>query len=263
MKQYSTRKWSHPEGYKYLAPWTNAVLLRFLMRKFTETLPRAEFRMKTQVNDACRSVVANIEEGWKRPDRKAYLEYLGFSQGSLEEVKGDVRRLHQDGFLTSRLGSSLKDIKVDLKELKGLLEEDKGNTLLEILYPPLKILYSPLSVFPSNPSSNQPLHSFKGLLKDDKGNTSNSSLNSSSNDSSMAFFIKENLTFEMFLELINKTDWLLRGLVQSLEAGMAKEDVLSPFNRWLGKEMETKRQKDKELDGQLQEIIEGKRQQLD
>jgi len=253
MKQYSTRKWSHPEGYKYLAPWTNAVLLRFLIRKFTETLPRAEFRMKTQVNDACRSVIANIEEGWKRPDRKAYLEYLGFSQGSLEEVKGDVRRLHQDGFLTSRSGSSLKDIKVDLKELKGLLEGDKGNSPLEVLYPPLKIL------------------SLRGELKEDKGNTPRSSLsssfnnsfNNSSNDSSNASFIKENLTFEMFLELINKTDWLLRGLVQSLEAGMAKEDVVSPFNRWLGKEVETKRQKDKELDEQLKEIMEGKRQQLE
>ena len=66
----------------------------------------------------------------------------------------------------------------------------------------------------------------------------------------------------MFLELINKTDWLLRGLVQSLEAGMAKEDVMSPFDRWLGKEMETKRQKDSELDTQLKEIMEGKRKDL-
>lgn len=248
MKQYSTRNWKHPEGYKYLVPWTNAVLLRFLIRKFTETLPRTEYRMKTQTNDACRSVVANIEEGFKRPDRKAYLEYLGFSQGSLEEVKGDVRRLHQDSFLKSRPGSSLKDIKVDLKELKGLLEEDKGNT-------PLEILYSPLSVFSPRPFPNASSNSSSNA-------SSNFSPNSSFNASSNSSFIKENLTFEVFMELINKTDYLLRQLVASLEQGIAKEDVVSPFNRWLGKEMEVKRQKDKELEKQLKEIMQGKRKDL-
>lgn len=254
MKSYSTRNWSHPEGYKYLAPWTNAVLLRFLMRKFTETLPASEYRMKNQTNDACRSVVANIEEGFKRPDRKSYLEYLGFSQGSLEEVKGDIRRLHQDTFLLSKPSSSLKDIKVDLKEFKGLVEDDKGNTPLEVLYPPLQILYSPLSVFSSHPSSNQCLHSFNSSSK--------SSPSSSFNNSSNSFFVKENLTFEMLMELVNKTDYLLRQLVASLEQGMAKEDVISPFNRWFSKEMEAKRQKDKALDTQLKEIVEGKRKDL-
>ena len=248
MKSYSTRNWKHPEGYKYLAPWTNAVLLRFLIRKFTETLPRTEFRMRTQVNDACRSVVANIEEGFKRPDRKAYLEYLGFSQGSLEEVKGDVRRLHQDRFLQAKPGSSLADLNIDLKDFKGKLEEDKGNTPLEVLYPPL-------SVFSSRPSSNDSSSS-------SFNNSSKTSFSSSFNASSNASFIKENLTFEVFLELINKTDWLLRGLVRSLEETMAKEDVVSPFNRWLGKEMETKQQKDKELDEQLKEIMKGKRKKL-
>ena len=88
MPQYfKTRQWTHPEGYKYLAVWTNAVLLRFLIRKFTETLPRSEHRSKTQLDDAGRSVVSNIEEGYKRPTTKEYLDFLGFSQGSLEEIK--------------------------------------------------------------------------------------------------------------------------------------------------------------------------------
>jgi len=164
-----TRDWHHPEGYKFLAPWTNAALLRFLVRVLTATLPRAEHRGKAQTDDAARSVVANIEEGYKRATTKDYLNFLGYSQGSLEEVKGDIRRYCQDGFLKSRPGSGLANLGINLRELKGLLEESKGEVALNLLYPPLE--------------------SLRG----------------------------SDLTLEMFLELINKTDWLLRRLVQSLE----------------------------------------------
>lgn len=209
---YSTRQWDHPEGYKYLAPWTNATLLRFLIRKFTETLPKSEYRLKTQLDDAGRSVVSNIEEGYKRPTTKEYLDFLGFSQGSLEEIKGLFKQTCQDKLLRSVPGSSLKDIRVDLKEIKELLEETKGETPLEILYPPLSAL---------------------------KGNE---------------------LTYEMFLELINKTDYLLRRLVRSLEESMGKEEVLSPYNKWLGKEMEQDETENKKFDEKLKEIVErGKR----
>jgi len=205
---YSTRQWKHPEGYKYLAPWTNAVLLRFLIRKFTEGLSRSEYRTKTQLDDAGRSVVSNIEEGYKRPTTKEYLDFLGFSQGSLEEIKGLVRQVCQDGFLKAKSSSQLTDIGVDLKEIKGLLEESKGEISLDVLYSPLK------------------------------------SLNGSK------------LTYEMFLELINKTDYLLRQLVRSLEQKTGKEDVLSPYNKWLGKEMEQDKAENEQFDKELKGIVE-------
>lgn len=205
---YPTRKWSHPEGYKYLAPWTNAVFLRFLIRKFTDGLPRAEHRTKTQLDDAGRSVVSNIEEGFKRPTTKEYLDFLGFSQGSLEEVKGLFRQVCQDGFLKSKSGSQLSNLGIDLKEIKGLLEESKGEV-------PLAVLYTPL-----------------GSLK------------------------RDDLTYEMFLELVNKTDYLLRQLVKSLENSITKEDVLSPYDRWLGKQMEQRKDEEKDFDEELKQIVE-------
>jgi len=209
---YPTRKWSHPEGYKYLAPWTNAVLLRFLIRKFTEGLPRSEYRTKTQLDDAGRSVISNIEEGFKRPTTREYLDFIGFSQGSLEEVKGLFRQVHQDGFLVSRPGSFLADIGIDLREFKGKLEEIKGNSPLNVS---LNILYSPLK-------------SLKGA----------------------------DLTLQMMMELINKTDYLLRQLVKSLENSITKEDVLSPYDRWLGRQMEQRRDEEKDFDEELKRIVE-------
>lgn len=222
MSQYfKTRQWKHPEGYKYLAVWTNAILLRFLIRKFTEILPQSEYRRKTQLGDAGRSVISNIEEGYKRPTTKEYLNFIGFSQGSLEEIKGLCRQANQDRFLKSRLGSSLADLRIDLKEFKGRLGDSKGGLkdskgeLKEYRGTiPLEILYLPLATL-------------KGF----------------------------DLTYEMFLELINKTDWLFRQTVASLEKKMAEEIPMSAREKWLKAERERKLKEERSFDQELIEII--------
>lgn len=173
------RQWRHPEGYRYLAPWTNAALLRSLIRLLTAGFPKGEYRRKTQMDDAARSVVRNIEEGFKRPDTKSYLDFLGFSQGSLEEVKGDVRECLEDGLLKSVPGSSLKGIGIDLENFKGWLRDHKTSPNLP--YPHL----TPLT--------------------------------------------PEDLTYEIFLELINKTDYLTRKLVESLQAKMKRDEDHEKF----------------------------------
>lgn len=177
-----SRNWKDPEGYKYLLPWSNAILLRFLIRKFTDNLPKSEFRRKTQFDDAGSSIVRNIEEGFKRATTKEYLSFLGFSQGSLEECKGNTRESTDDGLLKSVPGSSLEKTGINLRDFnnsilrdsKRVLKDDKGNR--DFTYHPLTVLYPPLSKIKA-----------------------------------------EDLTYEIFLELINKTDYLLRQLVISLE----------------------------------------------
>ena len=176
--QQNSRAWKDPEGYKYLVPWSNTVLLRFFVRRFTESLPKSEYRRKSQIDDAARSVVRNIEEGYKRTTTSEYLQFIGYSQGSLEEVKGDIRELTEDKFLQSKPGSSLVGIGINLGKFNQGLKEDKGNyrKIKDFNYHPLTLLYPPLSNIEV-----------------------------------------KNLTYEIFIELINKTDWLLRKLVESLE----------------------------------------------
>lgn len=189
-----SRVWQDPEGYRYLVQWSNAVLLRYMVRLVTDALPKSEYRRKAQLDDAARSVVRNIEEGYKRATTREYLDFIGYSQGSLEEVKGDVREMTEDGLLVSRPGSSQGGIGIDLGDLHRALQGDKGRYRTredsidsdggkrDFSYRPLKILYPPLS---------------KVIAKE--------------------------LTYEIFLELINKTDWLLRKLVESLEKKLADE----------------------------------------
>jgi four helix bundle protein len=171
-----SRVWQDPKGYQYLAVWQNASLLRVLIRKFTLTLPLSERRLKAQLDDAARSQKRNIEEGWKRPTTSEYLNFLGFAQGSLEEVKGDIVDAKTDGFLKSIPGSSLLSLGINLRGYKGPAEVKGEPTDSGHPY------FTPLNTL--NPKT---------------------------------------LTFEMFIELINKTDYLLRVLVQSLEKKLKDE----------------------------------------
>lgn len=172
-----SRAWKDPAGYRFLIPWSNAVLLRILIRSLTNSFPKSEYRRKAQMDDAIRSVVRNIEEGFKRATTKEYVQFISYSQGSLEEVKGDIRDCLEDKFLASRPGSSVVDLGIDLKIWNDWCKDPLNSP---------KFPYFPL-------------REYKGVYRN------------------LRDVASTELTYEIFMELINKTDWLLRRLVQSLE----------------------------------------------
>ena len=182
-----------PNGYIHLIAWSNASLLRIFVRAFTKTLPQGEHRLKAQLDDAARSVVPNIEEGYSRPTTSSYLDFLGYSQASLIEVKGDVQRSLQDGFLLSSPGSSLQSMGIDLR----LWHESLKQSVIS------KGVYRNIEEIKGKYQS--PLQSFRFLY--DPVDTLRA----------------KNLTYEIFIELINKTDWNLRKLVSSLESKLGRE----------------------------------------
>ncbi len=186
-------------GYIFLVAWSNASLLRILVRAFTDTFPRSEHRLKTQLDDAARSTVANIEEGYSRPTTSQYLDFLGFSYASLIEVKGDIQRSFQDRFLKSVPGSTLADIHINLQDWHEALKKS-------VISRPSSSKEQPEHIYTAVAGGSQPpLNSFKFLY------TPVDDLKS------------RNLTYEIFIELINKTDWHLRRLVESLEDKLNRE----------------------------------------
>ena len=175
-----------PNAYIHLVAWSNASLLRIFCRLLAEHIPYTEKRTKPHLKDSARSVLANIEEGFRRPTTSQYLDFLGYSQGSLEEIKGDVRRLYQDGMLPSRHGLSLASLGIDLKAWHEALKR---------------------STISREPSSDPAVYTAVA-------------------DAQRSFqfgyppvdrLTAITLSYEVFLELINKTDWHLRRLVASLE----------------------------------------------
>lgn len=118
-------------GYIHLIAWSNASLIRVLIKKFTSILPNIERRLKMQLDDATRSVIANIEEGYRRPTTMEYLTFLGYSQASLVEVKGDIQRCRQDNILKSIPNSNLLTLGIQLDTWhtalkKSIISDTKG-----------------------------------------------------------------------------------------------------------------------------------------
>ncbi len=211
-----------PNGYIHLIAWSNASLLRIFVVGFTDSLHKSQYRRKNQIDDAARSTVANIEEGFARPTTKEYLNFLGFSQASLIEVKGDIQRLRQDSILPSRPGSSLGSMKIDLGDWHKALKASVisrpstapgSSKILQTPLNPLKGFYRNLEEFKkqnqnfkaSDPIVQTPLKSYKFLYDP------------------VDILNVQDLTYEIFIELINKTDWHLRRLVQSLEDKLNRE----------------------------------------
>lgn len=207
-----SRVWASSDGYIHLVSWSNASLLRvlgvkwFQWFKFDPTSPLKSSnppamgyklldRLEGQFLDELRSIVANIEEGFARPQTSSYLDFIGYSQGSLKEAKGEVQRLRQDGFLPSIQGSALSDLGIELKDWHQILKK----TVISKPFP-LK-------------SSKSPLNSFKF------------------NHPSIDNLDPSKLTYEMYLELINKTDWNLRRLVKSLEKKLDDERMYFKVER--------------------------------
>ena len=191
-----------PNGYIFLVAWSNASLLRVFARKFTAGLPKSEYRLKAQFDDNTRSVVANIEEGFARPTTSEYLTFLGYAQASLIEGKGDIQRSLQDGFLRSILGSSLKNLGIDLSDWHEALKR-------LVISRPVVIKGTYRNIEESRGKEKTqgqiPKNSFQFLYKP------------------VDNLKAEDLTYEIFIELINKTDWHLRRLVESLEEKLARE----------------------------------------
>lgn len=177
------------QGYKASAHWQTASLLRDLIGLYLSNIPPHQFRRKTQLEDAARSMIATIEEGWARPSTKEYLDYLGFSQASLTEVRGDIERLHTDGYL-----------KIDeAKGSYGNLREFKG----------LKI---------PTPSRNFPYPPVNSRLNPTRYGTIRERLREYTGRNIDA----RDLTYEVFIEFVNKVDYLLKNTVFGLQEKIIK-----------------------------------------
>lgn len=194
MKDYGKRQAKSTQGYKASASWQTASLLRDLGLLLSRSLPPKEFKRKSQFEGALRSTVANIEEGWARPKTKEFLDFLGFSQGSLAEARGDIERLHTDGLLPSETGIS------------GNKREATGSALERAGIP------TPSRNFPYPPVNSRRFPAKYGKLRERLREYTRKEIK------------PQDLTYEALIELANKTDYLFKRQVEGLRRKMEKDE---------------------------------------
>jgi four helix bundle protein len=76
------------KGFQDLEVWQKAQKLVLEIYKLTSSFPRNEqFGIVSQVRRAAYSIPANLAEGYGRRSTKEFLQFLGFANGSAEELR--------------------------------------------------------------------------------------------------------------------------------------------------------------------------------
>lgn len=117
-----------PEGYKSLLTYKQGMEIYQLTKEFTAKYldPIKDSRLIGHFNDSARSVPRNIMEGYKRGNTKSYLDFLGFSRASNEELKGDYIELKREYKEGIRKPPSEKNKEEIIEEIEAILTKVYG-----------------------------------------------------------------------------------------------------------------------------------------
>lgn len=88
--------YKNPLAYKELRTWQQANEILELTDEFIKTLPSKE-PARGHMDRSARSTVRNIEEGFRRTTTAEYINFLGFSAGSNEELLADYEHCLKGG----------------------------------------------------------------------------------------------------------------------------------------------------------------------
>ena len=96
--------------YEKLKFYQNICELRRLVYKVTEQFSRTHLKLTYQMRDAARSAKQNIREGYQRGSVKEFMRAIKISQGSLEELMGDIEDCYEDGLITKEEFAALSKL---------------------------------------------------------------------------------------------------------------------------------------------------------
>jgi four helix bundle protein len=88
------------QAYEKLKFYQDNCEIRRLVYKITERFTRINLRLVAQMRDAARSAKQNIREGYRRGGTGEFVHSIRISQGSLEELSGDMEDCLEDKLIT-------------------------------------------------------------------------------------------------------------------------------------------------------------------
>jgi four helix bundle protein len=86
--------------YERLKFYQDICEIRRFVYKLTEKFGSSHYRLISQMRDCARSAKQNIREGYKKGSIGEYIHSIKISQGSLEELSGDMEDCLEDGLIT-------------------------------------------------------------------------------------------------------------------------------------------------------------------
>ena len=86
--------------YEKLKFYQDICEIRRLICQITERFAKINFKLVSQMRDAARSAKQNIREGYKKGSIGEFIHSIKISQGSLEELTGDIEDCLEDKLIT-------------------------------------------------------------------------------------------------------------------------------------------------------------------
>lgn len=87
-------------GYKNMIVWQSIDQLDMIVQKILKKIPKYEFKLRSQIDNASDSVGANFVEGYYSGFLTEYIRFLTYSRRSLGELQERIRRVLRKGYIT-------------------------------------------------------------------------------------------------------------------------------------------------------------------
>lgn len=101
--------------------WMEARRLAIIIHKISiETDLKIDFKFKEQIKSSSGSVMDNIAEGFERDGNLEFRQFLSIAKGSAGEVRSQVYRVFDYGYIDEQLFLQLKN---DYEKLSGKIKK--------------------------------------------------------------------------------------------------------------------------------------------
>ena len=87
--------------YEKLKFYQDICEIRKMVHSITERFDKSDLRLISQMRDAARSAKQNIREGYCRGTLREFIRSIRISQGSLEELSGDMEDCLEDKLISN------------------------------------------------------------------------------------------------------------------------------------------------------------------
>ena len=88
------------KGHEQMIVWQNIDKLDSYVQVFLKKIPKNEFKIKSQIDDASDSIGANFVEGYYSGSLSEYLRFLRYSRRSAGELRERIRRVLRKGYIS-------------------------------------------------------------------------------------------------------------------------------------------------------------------
>lgn len=109
MAQEGSKGLNKARGHERMIVWQNMDRLDTLVQEILKTIPKYEFKTKSQIDNASDSIGANFVEGYYSGSLAEYLRFLHYSKRSLGELRERVRRVKRKGYVLDGMYEEFDD----------------------------------------------------------------------------------------------------------------------------------------------------------